>query len=140
VAEPSYDLFSAAMIMINSAYPARFQKKGEPSKQLHEAVRRSGKLQPYEHMIKKALHGKYKIAEEMKHDLLLALHHDRQPAPSQKVSPVKKSAAGVPKPPPPQQASRQVRRRKKKGWAFETVLLFTFFSILYLFYMIGQTM
>nr|WP_240515446.1 protein kinase family protein [Fictibacillus aquaticus] len=139
VAEPSYDLFSAAMIMINSAYPARFQKKAEPSRQLFEAVRKSGKLQPYESIIKKALQGKYKSAEEMKHDLLLLLHHDRQPAPSQKSPPVKKPAASTAKP-SPQQTTRQVRRQKKKSWAFETVLLFTFFSILYLFYMIGQTM
>jgi serine/threonine-protein kinase len=125
--------------MINSAYPARFQKKAEPSRQLFEAVRKSGKLLPYENIIKKALQGKYKSAEEMKHDLLRLLHHDRRSAPSQKPPPVRKPSASAAKT-SPQQTSRQVRRKKKKSWAFETVLLFTFFSILYLFYIIGQTM
>ncbi|MFC7372354.1 serine/threonine protein kinase [Fictibacillus iocasae] len=137
VAEPSYDLFAAAMVMINTAYPARFQKKSEPSKQLQEAVRRSVKLQPYEKMLTKALHQKYKTAEEMKRDLLIALQPAGRPS-MVKPSP-KKTAAPKPKPVPPHN-SRSVRRKKKRSWAVDTLLWLTFFFVLYFFYMIGQTM
>ena len=40
-AEPAYDLFAVAMIMINTAYPKRFNKKTGGISQLREAIRQT---------------------------------------------------------------------------------------------------
>ena len=37
-ADPQYDLFAVAMIMVNAVYPTRFSKKGEGYTQLKEKI------------------------------------------------------------------------------------------------------
>ncbi|MFD1706508.1 protein kinase family protein [Siminovitchia sediminis] len=69
-AEPSYDLFSTAMLMINSYYPSRFVKNGNGLEQLHHMIRKNSGLLQYERVLHKALEGKYRSAAEMKNDLL----------------------------------------------------------------------
>ena len=58
-AEPSYDLFAVAMIMINTAYPKRFKKTTGGISQLREAIRQKPELLPLEKVIVKALQGHY---------------------------------------------------------------------------------
>ena len=69
-AEPTYDLFAVAMMMINSAYPKRFNKTNSGILQLREAVRQSPDLLPLEPVILKALQGHYTNAEQMRSGLL----------------------------------------------------------------------
>lgn len=115
-AEPTYDLFSVAMIMINTAYPKRFKKTTGGLAQLKEAIRQRQELMPFEKVIVKALQGGYATAGEMRADLLDLLNG--KPSADTKVKPSK------PKPNPIQHSSgnqpvsRQHyrKKKKKKGW------------------------
>lgn len=66
-AEPSYDLFSVAMMMIDCAYPDQIKKvKGDGLSQLKRMVNQSPLLKPFKGVIIKALNGEYQTAEQMK--------------------------------------------------------------------------
>src|SRR5690606_32927785 len=54
-AEPSYDLFAIAMIMINSCYPQRFPKREGGIRQLTRAIDASHELTKYKTVLIKAL-------------------------------------------------------------------------------------
>lgn len=69
-AEPSYDLFSTAMLMINLYYPKRLSKKEDGYKQLMKIIRSNHELIKYEMPLKKAINGDYNKASEMKGELL----------------------------------------------------------------------
>ncbi|PWA12138.1 serine/threonine protein kinase [Pueribacillus theae] len=69
-AEPSYDLFSLAMIILNIAYPKRFTKTEDGRLQLERKVNESPLLRQYEDVIIKALRNEYDHAREMRNDLL----------------------------------------------------------------------
>ena len=126
-AEPQYDLFAAAMIIINTAYPKRFQRKGDGYKQLKDMIKQQKALKPYEKMLDKALLGQYPTAIEMRNDLVALIsssHHSKDPASSQRIT-------------------RQARRKtnssaKKKGNFVETCLLVAFISLLYVLYIYEQ--
>ncbi|MDQ0209221.1 protein kinase domain-containing protein [Alkalicoccobacillus murimartini] len=78
-AEPSYDLFSVAMIMINCAYPNRFDKKsGQPIQQLKMCIKGHPLLKTYETVLIKALQGNYPSASTMKKDLTLTMQRNAQ--------------------------------------------------------------
>ncbi|MBW8351511.1 protein kinase family protein [Bacillus sp. IITD106] len=72
-AEPSYDLFSTAMMMINLYYPKRFVKKGDSIKQLAAMIQGNKELIKFETVLMKALLGKYDSAKEMKKEFLVIL-------------------------------------------------------------------
>ncbi|MCR2823394.1 protein kinase domain-containing protein [Lederbergia panacisoli] len=72
-AEPSYDLFSTAMLMINLYYPKRFVKKEESLKQLTAIIQGNKDLIKFESVLLKALLGKYQSAKDMKNELLVNL-------------------------------------------------------------------
>ncbi len=129
-AEPSYDLFSAGMVMVNLAYPSRFAKNGDPDKQMHAKITGSPMLKPYASILEKAWNGKYRYAEEMRNELVLLLN-----AKDKARSPKKQSQQA-----PQQPATRQAQKKKKSSFIAETFLVFTFVFIVYLFYMLGQTM
>ncbi|PAF11551.1 serine/threonine protein kinase, partial [Shouchella clausii] len=65
-ADPAYDLFAAAMILINTAYPKRFAKTTGDLKQLKLMVRQKKELLKYEDVILNALQGQYSSAGEMR--------------------------------------------------------------------------
>ncbi|MDR7074869.1 protein kinase domain-containing protein [Fictibacillus barbaricus] len=130
-AEPSYDLFSAAMVMINMAYPARFTKRSDPDKQLQEKIASSPMLKRYAVILEKALNGKYQYAEEMRNELVVLLNAKDQNKTNQK----QMTKSNNQKP-----ATRQAQKKKKKSFLAETFLVFTFVFVVYLFYMLGQTM
>ena len=69
-ADPAYDLFSVAMIMINTAYPKRFNKTTGGLAELIDKVKQSPSLQKVEVVIVHALQGDYQSASQMRYDLL----------------------------------------------------------------------
>jgi len=138
-AEPSYDLFAVAMIMINTAYPKRFNKTSGGLAQLKDAIRERHELKPLEKIILKSLQGYYVSAKQMRADLLNILvdkkTSDSTPPPAAPSSNLSKQSA--------KQTSkvtgtytRQTYRKKKKkqGWketlwiAVIMVLLYSFIS------------
>lgn len=72
-AEPTYDLFAVAMIMLNSAYPRRFQRTKEGRQDLRAAIQKSASLRRYRKIIEKAQEGRYKGASSMRSDLVHTL-------------------------------------------------------------------
>ena len=126
-ADLQYDLFAVAMIIINSAYPARFQKKGEGYSQLTDLIKQKKELRPYRKMLDKALLGKYDSALRMREDLVVLLGDQNQPK--------KKTSS--------QAATRQARRsqsqpKNKRGGFVETFLLVAVISIIYVLYIYEQ--
>lgn len=133
-AEPSYDLFSAGMVMVNLAFPARFSKKSDPDRQMQELRKNSPMLRPYAHILEKAWNGKYRYAEEMRNELVLLLNEkDKRTVQQNKNTAVQKKSAV-------QKQTRQSQKKKQKSFIAETFLVFTFVFVVYLFYMLGQTM
>ena len=69
-ADPQYDLFAVAMIIINSFYPKRFSKKGDGYTQLNELIKQKRGFHPYSKVLDRAMRGQYHSADEMRNDLL----------------------------------------------------------------------
>lgn len=103
-ADPSYDLFAAAMILINTVYPKRFAKTTGDLKQLKMMVRQKKELLKYEDVILNALQGNYSSAGEMRNDMLQLTRSN----PAQR-STVHRNPGQTASPQP---ASRQVYRQK----------------------------
>lgn len=75
-AEPEYDLFSVAMIMINGAYPRRFDRKtGDTFMQLRAAIKGHALTTAFEPVLINALRGSYSSARVMKEELALCLQN-----------------------------------------------------------------
>ncbi|MDN4527461.1 serine/threonine protein kinase [Fictibacillus fluitans] len=130
-AEPSYDLFSACMIMVNLAVPSRFEKKKEGRQQLKDVVRSSPLLSNYQTILLKGLYGKYQSAEEMRNELVSSLNNKGRG----KVSGASQTSVGSRR-----STHKKVIKKNKRAFMFETVLLGSFLFIVYLFYLISQTM
>ncbi len=130
-AEPSYDLFSVAMIMINICYPNRFEKNQEGIKQLKERIRRKAILRQYESVLLNALEGKYDNAQLMKKDVIDGISKSKHSViDSSKKQPVKQTK---------KQKSTKVSKEKSKG-IVETFLFGSFLLLAYILYLFGQTM
>ncbi|MGX6446282.1 protein kinase domain-containing protein [Neobacillus sp. K501] len=131
-ADPGYDLFAVAMIMINTAYPKRFNKTTGGIIQLKEAIRKQKDLLGWEKVIVKALQGHYYSALKMRSDLM-SLVMDKDIA-NRPVSPkVPNKALGMSNGNQP--LSRQsYRKKKKKGRWMETILITCTIAFLYLMY------
>ncbi|KON85858.1 serine/threonine protein kinase [Sporosarcina globispora] len=130
-ADPAYDLFAAAMILINTAYPKRFSKTTGDLKQLKMMVRQKKELMKYEDVILNALQGQYSSADEMRNDMLQLTRSN----PAQR-STVNRNAGPAAS---SQAASRQMYRQKKqKGSFFETLLITFIVTLLYFLYIYGQ--
>lgn len=69
-AEPSYDLFACAMILIFAATGKRFEKSSHAEEQLLQLIRASGVLRPYRQILARALTGRYQDAVQMRRELL----------------------------------------------------------------------
>lgn len=122
-AEPSYDLFAVAMIMMNAAYPRRFGRQRDGLRQLREAVEDRAYLRRYRHIMLAAFEGMYRDAPAMRRDMVQVMNAPvRQPATS--------ATSSV-------QARHQPKKRKRRKleWlqtVFVGLLLFTVY-FLYLF-------
>nr|WP_263325253.1 protein kinase [Neobacillus sp. Marseille-Q6967] len=132
-AEPAYDLFAVAMIMINTAYPKRFNKTSGGISQLREAIRKQKDLAQWEKVIVKALQGHYSSALQMRSELLALV--TGQPASDAKPISQNNMKKQYSTQNNSQPISRQVyRKHKKKSRWFETVMITITLSFLYLIY------
>ncbi|MFK4996600.1 serine/threonine protein kinase [Bacillus sp. N9] len=86
-AEPTYDLFSVALLMIHLFYRRRFTKRNGGHKQLVDIIQSHSELIRYESPLRRALAGEYESAHEMQADLLAAARGDQrvQKIPKKKV-------------------------------------------------------
>jgi len=132
-AEPSYDLFATAMVMINLSYPKRFTKQREGLEQLKKAIQAKPELAERRDILWKAITGKYSAALEMRKDLLKLLSSDSgntQNSSTMKVNSTK---------PKKGTASRVRRRRHNKIVGFlETMMIILVISFLYILYVYGH--
>lgn len=129
-AEPTYDLFALGMIMINMAYPKRFNKTTGGLNQLRGMIQQKPELKNYEDIILNALQGKYQSAKQMRMDMLQGVGSQSKsvvpPAPKKKTRTHVKTQRYTPKP----------TKNRKGGW-LETTLLVTIVSVLYFLYIFG---
>lgn len=72
-AEPSYDLFSLAMVMLYSFNPQKIKKSTYSRQLICQRVDESKELDLFSHSLKRAICGHFKTAAEMKADILLSL-------------------------------------------------------------------
>lgn len=140
-AEPSYDLFSVGMILINLAYPTRFTKTGEGNiKQLRQAVDSKDQLKKFAGTILDALDGQFQTASEMRESLLHGLSHAQ---PVQQLKPKPKAQRTVPqsatlRTSSPHPSRYQNKRNNKSSHFLETVLVVIIVSLLYVLYIYGE--
>lgn len=138
-AEPSYDLFSVAMVMINTAYPKRFTKTQGGITQLRQAIHQSPLLVKFEPILVEALQGHYQSASEMRDSLLQLINHkqsqattgSRQTRQSTKVHSSKTNRSRS-------QTVGQRQKSRKKGRSLETVIIFVVVMLFYVFYIFGE--
>ena len=116
-AEPSYDLFSVAMIMINAADGGQMKKGPTPEKQLTQHILTHRKLAPYSEVLIKAISGKYIRAENMRKELLAKINETYNKE--------KRNTNAKP-----------LRSKKKKEWKGTLVLA----SIIFLAYVLYVTL
>ncbi|TPE68497.1 serine/threonine protein kinase [Halalkalibacterium halodurans] len=133
VAEPSYDLFAVAMIMLHCYDRKHFGKKEDkPLQQMKRKMDSIPQLKPFRPIMLRALQSKYETAHQMREDMIQALNH----AGKETTSSVKTRSSRAAK-----RASKNDRRNEKKSSYFVEIFLIAsfllFLSILYLF---GQIM
>lgn len=131
-ADPGYDLFAVAMIMINTAYPKRFNKTTGGISQLREAIRKQKDLLGWEKVIVQALQGHYTNALKMRTDLM-SLVMDKNVA-SKPVQPNTAKKATVTSSGNQHQSRQAYRKKKKKSRWMETILITCIIAFLYLLY------
>ncbi|MRH44968.1 protein kinase family protein [Aquibacillus halophilus] len=68
-AEPSYDLFALAMVMIHYYHPIQFTRGKVPKKTLMTKLQATPQLKKYHQCIRNALLGQYNSSEQMRDDL-----------------------------------------------------------------------
>lgn len=147
-ADPAYDLFAVAMIMINTAYPKRFQKTTGGLNQLQMMIRQKSELQKFEQVIIHALKGKYQSAIEMRKAIIEGNHASSQPNTSKASKGQSQHQRSSSRPAVHQQRSQvqnqaaqsrqTIVKKKKKKHALETTLIVTTLSFLYFLYIYGQ--
>jgi serine/threonine-protein kinase len=137
VAEPSYDLFAVAMIIINTYYPNRFSKSNDGYQQLKQLIVSQSSLRKYQEVLIRAIEGKYNKALDMRKDLVLLMSKASVSAP-----PIEKRKAQTKQHTAVKQSSRNQQRSVKKGkekkGIVETVLILLFLLSAYVLYIYGQ--
>lgn len=136
-AEPSYDLFAVAMIVINLFYPKRFQKQSVGIEQLKKAIQDVKELRQYRPILLKALTGKYSSAIEMKKELLKLIHFSsahHQTTQKSKYQTNKNQSAQT------HNARTRHKKQKNKHGILETILIISIVCIIYAFYIFEQIM
>lgn len=132
-AEPTYDLFAVAMIIINSAYPKRFNKTTGGLSQLKTMIKQKKEIQKYEEVILKALQGEYSTATEMRTGMLNLLNQQS------KIENQTKQRVSAQTTQKNTNINRQTyKKRKKRSGFLETVAILAVISFLYFLYIYGQ--
>lgn len=125
-AEPSYDLFSLAMILMTAAYGKRIPKGEGGLKELRERVKGKKELADIEPVLMKAFAGNYSCAGEMRRDLADIIH--RKSSASNRPATVNRSRVQM----------RKAKGTQKKGRRMaETLFLILLVTVLYAIYMLG---
>lgn len=70
IAEPSYDLFALAMIILAIYYPRTFKRTNNARELIKRKMLQIAPLKPYYRCLLKALDGRYQTARQMHQDLL----------------------------------------------------------------------
>ncbi|MFC0559600.1 protein kinase domain-containing protein [Halalkalibacter alkalisediminis] len=137
-AEPSYDLFAVAMMMINSAYPKRFDKQGDKTIVfLKQQIDSKHLLLPYRDVLIQALQGKYENALQMRQDMIKAVSNST----TYKHQPIKdKTKKSTPKKVKVNKKQQKTKREKKSSYFVEIFLLSSFLLLVYILYLFGQMM
>ena len=148
-AEPSYDLFSVAMILVNAVLPKRFTRKGDGDQreQLFEVIDNHPFLFKHKSVLQNALLGNYTSAIEMKDDfvqLLASETNKKTPRTktnmSQTASTKAKGHSGkTPRSPSnqPNLTRKQIKKtkmRKKSSGVLETIVILLGVFLVYSLY------
>ncbi|UII57793.1 serine/threonine-protein kinase [Cytobacillus spongiae] len=140
-AEASYDLFAVGMIILNMAYPKRFNKTTGGMMQLTNMIRQKKELLAYEEVIKGALQGGFSSAKEMREAMVQKINQQTSSRQRQykSQSVTRSTQAGhhsiMQKP----NVTRKTYKKQRKLVGFiETVLIVLIISILYGIYIYGQ--
>jgi serine/threonine protein kinase len=137
-AEPSYDLFAVAMIMINTAYPKRFEKTTGGLLQLKSAVKSKPELDTFQKVILKALQGHYSNAKQMRADLLDLMVEKKESTAPLNLAGIshntQKTGATVQKPDLKANYTRRdyQKKKKKSSWMETTIVVSVMFILLFL--------
>nr|WP_197090998.1 phosphotransferase [Bacillus sp. FJAT-27231] len=126
-AEPSYDLFAAAMVAINLVYPERFSRNEEGIKQLEAKVRQKRELQAIAPVLIKALQGKYSSASAMRTELLVSLNSD-----TKKKEPVNRRSAVR------KNNGRAIYKQKRKERGLFTLAAVLLIAVVYVLYVLTE--
>ncbi len=143
-AEPSYDLFAVAMIIINTYYPKRFPRKSNEKgkEQLKQMILANQDLRKYEKVLLNAIDGRYQQASEMRRDLVSAISRIDKQSGNVGGTNIKAKAKSTPPPNRPiQKKSTRISKKKKQSsmkGAIETVLIMVMVLFGYILYIYGQ--
>ncbi len=136
VAEPSYDLFAVAMIIINAAYPKRFPKSNDGHQQLKQLITTHSSLRKYQDVLLNAIEGKYTKALEMRGDLVASMNRVSITAPPERRH--QKSNAQMSVKQSSRNQQRTLKKKKGKKGTMETLLILLFLLLAYILYIYGQ--
>lgn len=134
VAEPSYDLFAVAMIMINAAYPKRFSKGNDGPQQIKQMITTHSALRKYQDVLLGAIEGKYTKALDMRRDLVISMSKASVTAPPKKRNIQTKTQTST----NTRNQQRTVKKTKEKKGTLETLLILLFLFLAYILYIYGQ--
>ena len=138
-AEPSYDLFAVAMVMMNTAYPKQFNKTEGGIVQLRNQINQSKILSKFEPVILRALQGHYQSAGEMRQDLLQHIDQmnvkPKTTSTTRQTGRVRKSQTSANN---NLRSNQTKHRQKKKARSVETVLILVIVMLFYAFYIFGE--
>lgn len=120
-ADPAYDLFAVAMVMLHCALQRRWRRDSsiDGMEELAKMIQRTPQLGKYEKVLFKALAGRYENAGEMKREVIAGLY---------KNCAGKKIQAG-------QRAVRRKRKAKKKSEAWKTIFVGLLLFSVYFYYL-----
>ena len=134
-AEPSYDLFAVAMIIINSAYPKRFPRVDGTNgiEHLKGVIESNHVLKKYRTVLINTISGHYQLASEMRQDLVLSMSKPTVTATTQTRQSRQTSNRGR-----STHQTRIKRKKQKSGGLSETILILTVVFLGYILYIYGQ--
>ncbi|WP_416148130.1 serine/threonine protein kinase [Salipaludibacillus sp. HK11] len=135
-AEPSYDLFSVAMLIMNKGYSSRFQKVGSDGKmQLLEKMKQQPILLPFDKVIRKGIEQRYANAYQMKNDLMEVLQtENKQTAPSRVK---KRNIYNTNNTGSLMKQQKQSGKEMKYRGVLETTIFASFLLVVYILYLVG---
>ncbi len=124
-AEPSYDLFAVAMIVLNAHYPKQFPKQEGGISQLKKMITQKPEIKPLEPVLLKALMGNYLTANEMRKELLDVINEPYTRSRTQRIKSTK-------------QTKMTNRKKRKSNNFFETAVIVFIICFIYFIYIYDQ--